>query len=445
MESTIRQTTEIKHELDVVLTKAELAPYYDAVYREAQKKVSLKGFRQGKVPLNMIKRLYGASLEQDAMEEAVQKEFARSAEQNGINPIGMPTITRIDKTEEGGVSFTVAYEVMPQIELGEYKGLSARKIFHTIEDEEIQAQLDQARESQATMEDAESISDENHSVKLDLVRLDDGQPQEEGAMRDIQVYLRRPDVNPELKSLLMNTKVGDTFNIDLPTGEDEAMNTYLVTVKEIQRVTLPEVDDDLAAKLLGEGSTADDLNSYVRQSIEAEYDRRYSGIFRDELINGLLERHQFPVPDVLVAEVLRSFLEDMKKGPNKELPKDFDQEKFITDTRPLAERTARWAVLRDLIDAKEQIQAEDADYEGLADMEAQRSGIDYETLLGYFKRSDQVRDRIVAEKALQFLEDYAIVNEVEDRELADQAPQQVAETAGDVPAEASAEDASKEG
>ncbi len=429
MESTIRQTSDVKHELDVVLTQAELAPYYDAVYRDAQKKVNLKGFRQGKVPLNMIKRLYGASLEQDAVEQAVQKEFAKYAEEQNLQPIGMPAITRLDKTEEEGISFTVAYEVMPQFELGEYKSLSARKIYHVVSDDEIEAQLEQARESQAVMEDAEAVTDENHSVKLDLVRLDDGQPQEEGAMRDIQVYLRRADVNPELKSSLLNTKVGDTFTIDLPTGENEAMNTYLVTVKEIQAVALPEVNDELAGKLLGEGTTAEDLREYVRQGISGEYDQRYSGIFRDELINALLERHDFMVPDVLVAEVLRSFIEDMKKGPDKELPKDFDQDKFIQDTRPLAERTARWALLRDRIIAKEELSADDADYEGLADIEAQRSGIEYETLLGYFKRSDQVRERILAEKALQLLEDYAIVNEVEDKELAAQQP------AAEVPAE----------
>lgn len=423
MESTIRQTTDIKHELDVSLTKEELNPYFDAVYREAQKNISMKGFRKGKVPIQMIRKMYGPSLEQEAMEEAVQQEFAKCVQAQDLRPIGQPAITKIDRAEDGGVSFTVAYEVMPEFTLGEYKGLSARRIYHVVSEEEVDSELQNIREGQATLEDAEAINDENHTTVIDLVRLENGEKLEEGAMRDVPVYLRRNDVNPELKASLLNTKPGDTFTLDLPTGENEEMNTYEVTVKQIKRVVLPELDDTLASKLLGEGTPIEELTDYVRQSLNAEYERRYTSLFRDELINGLLERHEFNAPDSIVAEVLRSFIDDLKKGKNKQLPQDFDQAKFIQENRPLAERTAKWALIRDKVIQAENLNPDDADYEGLADIESQRTGIDYETLLNYLKNSDAVRDRILAEKALQLLEDYAIVNEVEDREvMAQEAP-----------------------
>ncbi|MDB5033649.1 MAG: trigger factor [Chlorobi bacterium] len=441
MESTIRQNNSVKHELDVTLMKEEIEPYLTSALKNAQKNVAINGFRKGHVPLAMIKKMYGPALMNEAYEEAVQKEFSRAIDEQKIVPIGTPQINHIHPTADGGLHFTVAYEVMPQVELGEYKGIPAKKIFHIVEEEEIQAELERIRENYSTTETAESISDSSHAVRIDLQRMVDDQPQEGNVMRDVRLFLNRPDVNQELKASLMNTRVGDTFRIDLPTGDEAEINNYEVTVQEIQKVILPELDDELAKKATQDpDATMADLNDYVKQGVEAEYERRYTGYFRDELIGTIIERHgNFDVPDVFVAEVLKSFAEEMKNGPKKELPKDFDQAKFAAEMQPTAERTVRWAILRDMIIDQEDLQADDVDYEGLADLESQRTGIDYETLLGYFKKSDKIRDRILAEKAIQFLEDYATVDEVEDRELAKeqtaalaaaQAASQEAETAG---------------
>jgi trigger factor len=432
MESTIRQNSSIKHELDVTLTKEELEPYFTSVFKEAQKNISMKGYRKGHVPLVLIKKMYGASLEGEAVEEAVQQEFSKAAQKEELRPIGTPSITHIHRTEDGGLHFTVSYEVMPEITLGEYKGLPARKIFHVVEENEVQDELERVRENFATLEPAEQITDDNHTVVIDLQRNENGELVADNAMRDVRLYLRRPDVNPDLKASLLNTKVDDTFTIDLPTGENQEMNTYEVTVKEIQKVVLPELGDELAHKAIGEEATFDDLQGFIRQGIEGEYERRYSGYFRDELINAVLDRHDFEVPDTFVVEVLRSFTEDVKK--DKKLPKDFNQEEFNREMRPTAEKTAKWALIRELIIEKEDLRADDPDYEGLADIEAQRTGIDYETLLNYFKKSDKIRDRILAEKSMQLLEDYAVVQEIEDKEM-------MAQEAEAMPTDAGAEQA----
>ncbi|MEO5928880.1 MAG: trigger factor [Candidatus Kapaibacterium sp.] len=420
MESTIRQNNSVRHELDVTLTKEEIEPYVNSALKNAQKNVAINGFRKGHVPLAMIKKMYGPALMNEAYEEAVQREFSRAIDEQKIVPIGTPQINHIHPTADGGLHFTVAYEVMPQVELGEYKGIPARKIFHVVEEEEIQAELERIRENFSTTEPADSIADNQHAVRIDLQRMVDDQPQEGNVMRDVRLFLNRPDVNEELKASLLNTKVDDTFRIDLPTGDEGDINNYEVTVREIQKVILPELDDELAQKATqNPGAAMQDLRDYVKEGVEAEYERRYTGYFRDELIGTIIERHgNFDVPTVFVGEVLKSFVEEMKSGPKKELPKDFDQTKFTTEMWPTAERTVRWAILRDKIIDQEDLLADDVDYEGLADLESQRTGIDYETLLGYFKKSDKIRDRILAEKAIQFLEDYATVDEVEDRELA---------------------------
>jgi trigger factor len=421
MESTIRETGDVKREIDITLGKTEVDPYFDKIYKTAQQRVQLKGFRKGMVPLSLIKKMYGTSLESDALEEAVQTAFGKYAEEHHLHPIGTPIVTRIDRTEDGGVNFTIAYEVLPEFQLGEYKGLQATRIYHIVSEEEIQSEIDRIRENFMTQEPAEQVEDENFVVTVDLQRMENGEPVEDAVSEGVQIYLRRQAVNSELKSSLLNTRVGDTFTVDLPTGEEESMMTYQVSVRDIKRAVLPELDDEFARKVTGEEeSTPQDVIDLVKQTIEAEYERRYSHNFRDELISRLIETHRFDVPQELVRQVLQSFLEDMKQGPKKELPKGFDQQKFVEQMLPVAERTARWALIRDQIIKKEELKADEADYEGLAQMEAGRTGIDYETLLKYFKQAPATADRILAEKAIQFLEDYAIVNEVEDLDIAPQ-------------------------
>jgi trigger factor len=115
MESTIRETSSIRREIDITLTQAEIAPYFDKVSRKAQQNIQMKGFRKGKVPISMIKRLYGASIEEDAMEQAVQEQFGKFAEEQHIHSVGTPIVTRLNKTPDGGVDLKILYEVMPPI------------------------------------------------------------------------------------------------------------------------------------------------------------------------------------------------------------------------------------------------------------------------------------------------------------------------------------------
>ncbi len=421
MEAQLKETSNIKRELEITLSKEEFDPYRDQVYKEARKKIQLKGFRKGMVPMNVIKKMYGPSLESDAVEAAVQETFEKEARARDLRPIGVPAVSKMDATDEGGLQFSVVYEILPDFELGDYKGLKARKIYHAVTPEEVERELQGLRERQRKEETVAEIADDEHLATVDLQKLDEeGNPIIGEGQKDFKIYLKREGLNPELKEKLLNKKLDEQFRIELPTGEDESMIPYEVTIKDIKQIVLPELDDEFAAKITGdEENTIDDLKDMIKQSIEAEYETRYSRNFRDELVNQLVEAHEIEAPDSLIMEALAQFLEDWKQQQQiKDLPPNFDKKQFFDEMRPTAERTVKWALIRDKIIIAEELKADEADYDGLATMESERTGIDKETLLKYFQRSEQTENKIISEKALQLLEDYAIVTEeVEDLEL----------------------------
>lgn len=430
MESVVQESTGVRRVVDISLSKDEAEEYLGKVFKQAQQSIQLKGFRKGHVPVQMIRKMYGRQLEAEAFEEAAQQEFSRHVQEKDVNPIGTPVVTKMERTEDGGLSLQIVYEVMPEFELGEYKGIPIRRIIHVPTEEEIDQEIERVRENLAATEPAERAADSGHIVTIDLQKLNDGVPVVGEGATDLKVPLSRTNINPALRESLLNSKPGDTFNVDLPTGEDQSIIPYKVIIKEVERTILPDLDNDFAAKITDDPTaTMETVRKMAAAGIASEYDSRYGSIFRDELIAKLMEQYTFDVPEAMIKIMLDSFVEDLKKGQKKELPPNFNREEHDREMRPAAERSARWAIVRDLIIEKEGLKAEEVDYEGLSDLESERTGIPYETLLSYFKQSPETADRIIAEKVIQLLEDYAIVQEIEDTELIEAQKNELSEAA----------------
>lgn len=417
MESTINQKSDVSFDLNFTLTADELGKIENVVYRKAQKQVVVNGYRKGHVPIQMIRKLHGKALEEEVFDAAIQDAFKREVVDKGIRPIGRPLVTHIHRTDAGGLHGTIAYEIFPQFELKDYKGIAARKTFHNVTDAEVEAELQSARERFGTTVDAETIADEYHGVTVDLQKIMEGEPVIGDVSRDVQVYLRNETVNSELKEALLGRNVGDSVRVDLPSADVGVKSTFEVTIKKVSKVVPANLDDAFAQSALNQKeATVNDLRDAIRRGLVSEFERQSSESFRDQLVRGLLDRHPITVPQSMINEVLDQYLDEVRQGENKELPKDFDMKDFIGQMTPRAETLSRWVLLREAIVEKEGLGATEEDYEGLAAIEAERTGIDYARILRYIKKTPRYEERIRAEKALQFLEDYAIVQEVEEKQ-----------------------------
>jgi trigger factor len=419
MESTVLESSGVRREIEFSLTKVEYDVHFNRVLREAQKEAQLKGFRKGMVPMNLVKQLYGKQLESEAVEEAAQETFREYAQQTDPKIVGMPAVTELRRTDDGGLYVKIAYEVYPEFELGQYKGLKAQRIFHTVTEEEINQEIESLRERLSTLEPAESADDDDHVVTVDIQKLADGLPVIGEVTRDLRIFLKHENVNAELRRLLRGTRVGDTFRIDLPTGDGGETNIpYEVTVKEINRAVLPDADNTFAMKVLENTiATMEDLRARISESIEEQYNKLFSRIFRDNLIDELLSSHDFEVPHTMTYTVLEAFIEDLKREEKNQLPAGFDRKAFELEMHPTAERTAKWMLIRERIIEAHGITVEEVDYEDLAEFESRRMGIEYGVVLRYLKSQESTAERIMAEKVMVMLEDYADAEEIEDLTL----------------------------
>ena len=419
MEAIFSETGPIQRQLVVTLTPEEFRPFTESRLADIQKKASIKGFRQGKAPMPVIRKMYGKAIDEEAVEEAIQKTFADYAEKNDLHPFGMPMVVDMKPLDDGGLEYTIRYEVLPQFELGEYKGLKGRKVYHVVTPEELDQQIEWLRERHKIEEVVDSIGDESHTLVADFQKLDEsGLPLIGQGSTNIPINMASDRINEELKTALLGKRLDDKVRISLPTGENEEEIPYEVTIKEIKQTILPELDETFARKITGEeDSDVEDMRDVVKQSIEAEYEQNFARLYRDELIDKLISAHDFEVPQALTIQILNSYIEDAKQQfQNKELPENFPMREFLDSRRPEAERIARWLLLRDKIVEVEAITVTDEDIEAVANIDAERMGMEPASVIEYYRNNDEITMRILTEKVLQLVSDYSEVEEEIDDE-----------------------------
>lgn len=416
-----------KREVAITFSAPELQPHYDKAYQTAQPEIQVQGFRKGKVPLNIIKKKFGQTIENDAVEGIANEAFQQFIQSENLNPIGRPALRDIQRESDGSMKFTIAYEVLPEFALGNYRGLEIRKVVHEVTDEDVEREIDGLTERFAAYEPAEQITDDTYVATVQFRTLDEqtGMPLLGGEPEEYNVYLKREPANSDIKASLLNTKVGDTFNHLLPDRENpDVQHRTIATVKDIQRVIPAEFDNEFVEKVTnGKFTTTEELREeYTKQIIDFWKDLGNRNT-SDQIVGKLLEMHEFEPPQSLVQEVITSMLrQDVERLPDKKLPPNFDIQSYVQRTTPVAANTAKWMIIREKIVDAENIKVEDADIDKHTEELAGQMGVDanFEYIRSAIAASEELQNRLLHDKVMDVLRDYAVITEVEDSELAAQ-------------------------
>ncbi|MFQ5677300.1 MAG: trigger factor, partial [bacterium] len=168
MQSKITEKGNFERLVEVEVPASELTPHFDAVYKKYQKNIKLQGFRKGKVPISMIKRLYGEAIQGEAIEEVVQSVFREVSEQQQLKLVAPARVENVDYEPETGLRFKAVVEVIPEIELKTYRGLKLEREVYQIDDQDVTDALNDVREQMAVMEPVEEVADEGHFVLADI-------------------------------------------------------------------------------------------------------------------------------------------------------------------------------------------------------------------------------------------------------------------------------------
>ena len=412
MERTVSTLEGCKREVRISLTETELKPHYQEAYVRAQASITLPGFRKGKVPVNIIKQRFGRDVEADALETIADSEFRAFAQAEKQRVVGNPALIDIQKSPEG-VAFVIKYDVMPEFELGNYRGLTINRPIKEVSEDDVQKEIDRICLRAASFDPAEQVTDTMYVVTVSMHELDreTSMPIIGAEPREERVFLDDDNSDMHLRSSLANTKVGDSFQyVAETTDEDTQPPSYRVTVTDIQKVVPAEFTNEFATMITGgRFESTEELRGDIERQIREYFEQASQQSLENQVVDQLVQAHEIEAPEPLVHAVIHQLFDDFKRrnegapGLDKISAHDVEHE-----FRPSAERIVRWELIREKIIEAESIGLSDEDVE----IAGTRFGIPADQLRMLMRQNASIEDQLLAEKAIRTILDYAIVTDV---------------------------------
>ena len=159
MEATIHNRSQVLRELEIFVGEEEVNKAFNDAYRTMRPRLSLPGFRPGKAPMSVVKKLHGEAIEGDTLEKIAQEKFKEYAQEQKLEPIGRPIMTDLHRHAGEGAHFKISYEVKPEFELQDYEGLEVEHPVYSVTDKDVDERIHYLRFNFSTREEVKEIAD----------------------------------------------------------------------------------------------------------------------------------------------------------------------------------------------------------------------------------------------------------------------------------------------
>jgi trigger factor len=373
----------LKHEFKVVIDANDLAQKVDLRLGELAHQVRIPGFRPGKVPTKVIKQRYGEAVLGEVMEQAVNDSANQALQERGMRPAMEPKIEVQEYKEGADLEYTLAIEVLPEIEPMDFSTLELERVTAKVPDKDIDQTLEHLAGSQKDTKPVETPrpAQAGDVVVVDFVGSMDGEEFPGGKAEDYHLELGSGMFIPGFEDQLIGKSASEqvTVTVNFPDdyGNDELKGKpaeFAVTIKEI-RESVPAVIDDAFAKANGLESLAA-LRDNVRETLQGNYDQMAQGRLKRELLDKLAEAHDFAVPPGMVEiefdQIWRQIEEARKNDQLEEEDKAKSEDELKAEYHEIAERRVRLGLLLSEVGQRAAIEVTDQEVNQAVMAEAQR-------------------------------------------------------------------------
>ncbi|MFO7446461.1 MAG: trigger factor [Ignavibacteriaceae bacterium] len=417
-------------EIEVTASYDEIKKDIESEVLKQTKKIQIPGFRKGKVPLTVLKRMYGDALEYEASEKVANTKFWDLAKEKDLHPIGQPQMTDIKFNPGENLSFKVKYEVIPELEVKDYKGIDIEVPEFITKDAEIDAEINYIKNANRIQEETDIIGeDNNYLIDADFTRTDEkGETFPGSAPESLQVDFTSERVQPEIVKNAKGKKAGETFSFSFTDehthknekGEEEVHKEtfyYNALIKSIKKIVIPELNEELIKKATKDKvSTEPELREQIKNDIQGYYDQRTEDFTKDKLLSEIVKRNDFVPPSTFVNNILEDLVKREEEEAKKQGYKKFDKNEAANRLYKTAELQVKWYLVKNAIQKQENISISDEELTELAAKDAEKTGIPVDKLVNYYKSSNY-SDRFLDQKLFDFLKDKNNIKRVEPDKL----------------------------
>jgi len=429
MQVTVEAINPVTKKVSIEIPAERVDAEIEKAYAGIQKKAKLQGFRPGKAPMQLIRRTYSDAMRDEVMRRFYEQTLFKALDEHKIEPIDSPTIES-DILEQGApFKYSALVEIMPEILLNEYTGFAVSKEKFVLNPDNIEGEIKRMQENMAQLIplDEDAVAEKGHTVSVDYTFSVEGFPEESSAAEDAELELGTNRMLPGFEEQLVGVKCGDQKEIRITLPEDYRNKDaagkeglFQVTVKEIKRKELPELDDDFAQQF-GEYETLDQLRAKMAEHLGKQETERIENELKERVIQALIRKNPLDVPQSMVKRQLDHMLENLKnrlKGQRMSIEMmGLDDDGFRERFRDSAEDKVKGGLLLMALVEKENITANDDDLAERYELIAAGNPDMLGRIKEYYASNKAARNSLISEikedKAIRFLLDNAVVTEVD--------------------------------
>ena len=271
------------------------------------KKVRIDGFRKGKVPMNIVAQRYGASVRQDVLGDLMSRNFIDAIIKEKINPAGAPTYVPGEYKLGEDFTYSVEFEVYPEVELQGLEAIEVEKPIVEVTDADVDGMLDTLRKQQATWKEKDGAVEAEDRVTIDFTGSVDGEEFEGGKASDFVLAMGQGRMIPGFEDGIKGHKAGEEFTIDVTFPEEyHAENLkgkaakFAINLKKVEERELPELTAEFVQRFGVADGSVEGLKAEIRKNMARELTNAVKNRVKTQVLEGLLEANQFDIPAALI-------------------------------------------------------------------------------------------------------------------------------------------------
>ena len=411
--------------LTIEVAAEELEKALDSAYQKQKKQISVPGFRKGKVPRAMIEKMYGAGVfYEDAANILMQQTYAGAVDESGVDIVSRPTVevTQIEKGQP--FIYTAEVAVRPEVTLGKYMGVTVTKIDTSVSDEEVDAEINRERES-----NARTISVEDRAVKdgdmtvIDFEGFVDGVAFEGGKGENYPLTIGSGSFIPGFEEALVGAELNKETEVNVTFPEDYHATelagkpaVFKCTVKEIKEKQLPDLDDEFASEV-SDFDTMAEYREDVQKKLTSKKEEEAKIAKEEAVLDAVIADAQMEIPDAMLETQQRQLLENFAQriqaqGLSLEQYMQFTgltAQTMMEQLKPEALKRIQSRLVLEAVAAAEKMEATEEDFEAEVKSMAEAYQMEADKvkeLLGE-QGAKQVKEDICVRKAADFIVDNA--------------------------------------
>ena len=301
-----------KHTLEITVPVEEVEAETGRTVTKVQQRAKLPGFRPGKAPASIIRQQFAGEIRKQVLESLIPKYLHNRFEAEDLKVVGQPDITDVHLEAGEPLRFTAEFEVVPQVELQDYKGLTVKYHDPEVTDEDVDKRIEELRHSKAEFvnEDPRPLADGDFAVlSLESLSAVEGPPVKN---EEMTLEVGGGDTLEDFSEHLRGMNPGEEKEFDVSYPEDYGQPKlagktvrFRAQVKGVRRKELPEINDEFAQDL-GDYRTVDELREAVRKSLFGQRQFEAQQEAKNQLVDKLVDMHDFPVPETFVDQQIRN-------------------------------------------------------------------------------------------------------------------------------------------